>query len=385
MEGRMRNALRGLAGLIVLCMLWVAGVMLGAGALAEPRAFTYGGSADDALGSITVSEDGRIVMAGYTNSSDGTLANRTKTGRSGWALCIDAQGEVLWSFCTRLGDHDVLTAPVFHEDGSVTLILEAEVLSTGEQEIELIRLDRAGAVVFRRTLMKTGGEARYVNYAYRTSEGYIVGWSDEKATPLGSALFDWDANRVRETGPLPGSRVWARSEGHVLRESGNMKVLFSVDKRGGETTLEAEEIPVSTITTKDISSLISLPDGGAAGVGSANNTDDYAARQGLFIRWDAEGNRVFDWWLEGVEQLYSLIKMPDGFAALGESADGAQSWVLLTFGEDGIRRGNIPLGGREALAWGSGSLARLPDGSLAAIKGENGDVRVVIVPKEDVP
>ena len=385
MAERIKGALRALAALIALCMLWAAGVALSAPALAEARAYIYGGSADDALGSMAVSGDGRIVMAGYTNSTDGTLASRTKTGRSGWALCVDAQGEALWSFCTRLGDHDVLTAPVFHEDGSVTLILEAEVLASGEQEIELLRLDRAGEVLFRKTLMKTGGDMAYIDYAYSTGEGYVVSWSDKQARSLGSALFDWDAERVRELGPLPDSRVFARSEGHVLRESGNMRVLFAVDARGGETTLDAEALPVNTIAGTDISSLISLEDGGAAGVGTANNTEDYAARQGLFIRWDAQGNRVFEWWLEGVEQLYSVIKTPDGFAALGESADGAQSWVLVTFGEDGIRRGSVPLGGRETLAWGSGGLALLPDGSLAAIQKKDGDMRMVIVPKEDVP
>ena len=385
MGKRMKTMLRALATLIALCMLWATGVVLSATAQAEPRAYIFGGSADDALGSITAGEDGRIVMAGYTNSSDGTLASRTKTGRSGWALCIDAQGNVLWSFCTRLGDHDLLTEPVFHEDGSVTLILEAEVLASGEQEIELIRLNRAGEVVFRKTLMKSGGDAAYIEYAHKTDEGYIVSWLDEKTTPLGSALFDWDGERVRDTGPMPYGGVWARSERHVLRDSGNMRVLFAVDRRGGETTLFAEELPKSTIAARDIRSLISLDDGGAAGAGSANETEDYSARRGLLTRWDAQGNRVFDWWLEGVEEIYSLIKTPDGFAALGESADGARSWVLLTFGEDGIRRGNIPLGGQVSLAWGSGSLTRLEDGSFAAIKDENGDVRVVIVPKEDVP
>ena len=385
MAKRMKGALRALAALIALCMLWAASIALSAPALAQTRAYIYGGSADDALGSITASEDGRIVMAGYTNSTDGTLASRTKTGRSGWALCVDAQGEVLWSFCTRLGDHDVLTAPLFHEDGSVTLILEAEVLASGEQEIELIRLDRAGEVVFRKTLMRTGGDMAYIDYAYSTDEGYIVSWSDKQARSLASALFDWDANRVREMGPMPDSRVFARSEGHVLRESGNMKVLFAVDARGDETTLDAEELPVNTITATDISSLITLPDGGAAGVGTANNTDDYAARQGLFIRWDAQGNRVFEWWLEGEAQLYSVIKTPDGFAALGERVDSEENWELVTFGEDGVKRGVVPLGGKAILSWGSGSLALLPDGSLAAIKKEDGDVRMVIVPKEDVP
>ena len=64
-------------------------------ARALAQAYTYGGSGSDALDELAVSGDGRIVMTGYTNSSDGTLASRTKTGRSGWVLCVDAQGNAV--------------------------------------------------------------------------------------------------------------------------------------------------------------------------------------------------------------------------------------------------------------------------------------------------
>ena len=123
-------------------------------ARALAQAYTYGGSGSDALDELAVSGDGRIVMTGYTNSSDGTLASRTKTGRSGWVLCVDAQGNVLWSFCSRRGTHDIMSSPVCHEDGSVTVILEAED-DTGTKK-ELIRLSRDGEVMHRSIMCQTG-------------------------------------------------------------------------------------------------------------------------------------------------------------------------------------------------------------------------------------
>ena len=84
----------------VLCLL----VMMAAQACGEARTYTYGGSGEDVLSDIAVSAEGRIALAGYTESADGTLALRTKSGRSGWVLCVNEEGEVLWSFCRRQGN-----------------------------------------------------------------------------------------------------------------------------------------------------------------------------------------------------------------------------------------------------------------------------------------
>lgn len=65
--------------------------------------YIFGGSKNEILNGVAVSEDDRILMTGYTASSDGTLAGRTKEGHSGWALCVDRNGNVLFSFCSRRG------------------------------------------------------------------------------------------------------------------------------------------------------------------------------------------------------------------------------------------------------------------------------------------
>ena len=376
-----------LAALLCVCF---AGAAL---CEADAYLYSYGGSEDDALGGLAVSEDGQIVMAGYTNSSDGTLATRTKTGRSGWALCIDAQGNVLWSFCTRLGDHDLLRLPVWQADGSVVMVLEAEWLGTGAEEIELIRLDRNGEVAFRKTLEKSdGGEAKYVTLSHVTDEGYVVKRQDAQARSTGSALYGFDGELLRELGPMPDGSVWARSAHHVLRDVDSKRVLFYIDEQGNEVELEAETIPEAGRSRmgSDIDTLISLPDGGAAGVGYAG---EYESRKGLIVRWDAQGNRVFEWWMEGETALHSVIKTQGGYAALGERAgtepNSAANWVLVTFDENGVKRGSVVIGGSGYLSEGPRHLAQLPDGGFVAVKASGNmlprDVHVVIVPKEAVP
>lgn len=174
------------------------------GALAESRSFTYGGSGHDILYDAAVSADGRIVLTGLTDSSDGTLSTRTKDGRSGWALCIDTQGNVLWNYCTRLGSYDTLRYPVWRADGSVTMLLETS--HSGLYEVIWICLDADGNEVARRTLdsrgvpwvVRSGG----VLDAYQS--GYVVDALNKKTTEQLSLLYTFDGELVREMDYIEG-------------------------------------------------------------------------------------------------------------------------------------------------------------------------------------
>jgi len=168
-------------------------------AQAETRSYTYGGSGCDILYEAVVSADGRIVLTGTTDSSDGTLSTRTKTGRSGWALCIDAQGNVLWNYCTRIGSNDTLRYPVFHADGSVTMLLDTS--HSGLYEVVWIKLDVQGREVARKTL-----DSRGVPWVVRAGglldayqSGYVVDALNKKTTEALSLHYTFDGEFSRET------------------------------------------------------------------------------------------------------------------------------------------------------------------------------------------
>ena len=80
-------------------------------AYAQSISHVYGGSGFDSLGGVAVSSNGHILLTGYTDSSDGTLENRTKNGPAGWVLCIDQNGEVLWHFCRHTAKYERMEAP----------------------------------------------------------------------------------------------------------------------------------------------------------------------------------------------------------------------------------------------------------------------------------
>ena len=176
---------------------------LAASACAEMRSYTYGGSGHDILYDAAVNSDGRIVLTGTTDSADGTLSSRTKAGRSGWALCIDTQGNVLWNFCTRRGSYDTLRHPVFLEDGSVAVLLNTS--HSGLYETEWILLDRDGNQLDRKIL-----DSRGVPWIVRSSgvaddlSGYMLYAHNKKTTEQLSLLYTFDGERIRETDCIEG-------------------------------------------------------------------------------------------------------------------------------------------------------------------------------------
>ena len=106
-------------GLIFALLCALAAGALAEDAQAKPDARRYGGSGADMLFGMAVSGDGRIAMAGYTESDDGVFVHMPgMSGRSGWIVCEDMQGGASWVCREQLGEMDTIWAPVFREDGS---------------------------------------------------------------------------------------------------------------------------------------------------------------------------------------------------------------------------------------------------------------------------
>ena len=386
MKTRMTRMARAFAVLMLVCMFMTAGH-----ALAEVRTYTYGGSGSDELLDIAASADGRIVMTGYTNSTDGTLASRTKSGHSGWALCVDAQGNVLWSFCSRLGTADTMAAPVFHEDGSVTVVLCAD---RGAQDAyELIRLDQNGEVVSRKTMLE-GDTVQSMRIPRATGGGYVLRQEDENLEPISFTLFDFDGEIIRT---LYGWEVggaymaYLLAENHVLRGVYGGALLTAIDSQGYESILaEPDDLIPNAGRYTVYLGLVSLPDGGVA---AAGRVVESGKRQGRLTRWDAQGQVLFDWWVQMCE-LLDIAYTGSGFVSLllpGEQGlslgEGQFTWSLACFDENGVQTGSVPLPQTDSY---NGVIAVLPDGSVAVaqnVTGEDGseDVCLTIVPKEDIP
>lgn len=183
---------------LFLCLLLVP-----AFSLAQTKTYVYGGSGFDSLGGIAAGADGRIVMTGITESSDGTLDTRTKTGQCGWVLCIDANGEVLWNFCRHAAKYERMEAPVVHADGTVTVVFWTE--QSGIGKLELIRLSPDGEMLSITPMMESADNMTHVRVCGSEPEGYAVLEMNKQTQNARYLLFDWEGQYLRELDGYEGS------------------------------------------------------------------------------------------------------------------------------------------------------------------------------------
>lgn len=172
-------------------ILFMLLMLMASGAQAERR-FTYGGSGVEYFYEAAVSPDGCIVMTGLTDSTDGTLSARTGTGRAGWALCVDAQGEVLWSFTTQISKYDKLRYPVFRADGSVTML--ADTSPAGSYDVWWLHVDAQGRLLDKKRLRRETGSRICCGFGIHEAyqSGYVVAVFDKKAATQTCYKYTFD-------------------------------------------------------------------------------------------------------------------------------------------------------------------------------------------------
>jgi len=339
---------------------------------------------------MAVSDNGYIALTGWTESSDGTLQNRTKSGRSGWLLVIDRDGKEIVNFCTRLGNHDNLEQPVFHEDGTLTMILFAEDASVGWTKHELIRMDMSGELLSRRVIaQRAAGDEYYISVVGHDERGYIV--REQRYGDGGYIRYeivDYDGNRA---GRLEGwHHLNALADAHAIhadQEDGKEMYLYRSDGQVGETKLSwVFDLREDQLRPFMYDGFISLPDGGAVGAGWMLDKDEAnEERIGLFTRWNAQGGLVSEVLTPGWG--YGEITLrPGGFAATAYPWDETWAndsvWMLYLFDEYGMMEGMVPLTSDAVSTGHNACIGALGDGTVVAayVLPENGqDAAVTII------
>lgn len=335
---------------VMKAVLFLALLFPSAGTLAEQ--YVYGGSADDWLIDIAVSQDGRMLMTGYTSSTDGTLSSRTKSGQSGWALCVDAQGEVLWSFCSRNASRDTMNAPLFHDDGTATVLL----CSSGNEKrmVELIRLDAwSGELIGRTTMAEIPNDRTQSLFTSAQPRsfvgGYVLSGMDIENEWYIRRFFDWNGQLI---GQKSEDRVVITADAHTIEMHDGAYWLCALAEDGTDTPLAK--------TTGRNRVLLSLPDGGAAAC-SKEMSD--GKETGQITRWDEAGNLLWEASL-GEGEPYQLLKTPTGYVATITRSPAADV-TLLYLDDTGKTVGSV-----EAFegGWGeTASIAVLPDGRTVVL------------------
>ena len=336
----------------------------------------FGGSQNELINGMTISADDRILLTGYASSSDGTLENRTKSGRSGWALCVDRQGNVQFSFCSRNGSQDEMQAPVFHEDGTATVLLNSH--GNEKKLIELIRLDQGGNVLSRMTLLETSSPD--INLIGREfSGGYLVSGANVMTSKTQYDYFDWDGKHMSSFEGETSGALSVISESHaiVFHEAGFW--LSLLDEQAKETPIAyLYDAPFGYLPPWVYADMISLDDGGAVAGGHVN----MQTKQGALTRWASDGTTVFDVRFDD-HSVKRIERTEDGFALLMHpivpdySSDTVQN-LLYFVSEDGMVTDQVKLPkSSDYQAW---DLRRLNDGTLVVMQNiqNNGETDAML-------
>ena len=226
----------------VLCLLILASVCLHVlSAAGETRTYTYGGSGLEVIYHAEGNAQGKIALAGLTESSDGTLHTRTKSGQAGWVLCIDQSGEALWNFCRHKAKYERMEVPVWHEDGSVTVLFWME--KSGLSEIELIRLSAQGEMLSAKTIAESRDNmVHLVQRGFLPGEGYVIGWVNKREGTVRCELYDFDGAFVRMLGEefSTPQNEWTESGLNiVLPDSTRMNVQY-IEQNNGDVQVTFE-------------------------------------------------------------------------------------------------------------------------------------------------
>ncbi len=342
-----------------------------------PGVYTYGGSKRDWINSMAVAPDGRIAITGYTESSDGTLFDRTKTWRAGWVMMLDQDMNVLWNFCSRSGDADHMRCPVFHEDGTLTVAHETE----GKQ-MKIVRLDENGEETFSNTVMSGVADDQQMYLEGVTAGGYLLERTQNYGERVTYTLFDWAGNTLWKTEEFHS--VTAVSERHLIGREEDDFYLYSLGDNGAGTpekmALAYEDEPDGGVK-RAYGDMISLEDGGVVACGAIWEGGVPADAQGLISRWDAQGNLVFEM-IVTLGNLMDIVKTDSGFAATcayQEELGADIQWKLLEFDEKGILCGRRELYDNESMTAG-GLLAKAANGKLVCAQavGEYGLEDVIV-------
>ena len=260
----------------------------------------FGGSQPDEVSCLALTPQGHIVMAGYASSADGTLSDRTKSGWSGWAALADTKGNTLWNFCSRHASRDRMRAPVVHEDGTITVLLESR--GNEYDQTELIRLSMQGEVLSRKALVhiekEQGMLAPEMPGAF--AGGYVIATCDESRKidyqPIDgnsrAAIyqpkyhwFDFEGNRLGTTQTLWHASLAAIGDRHVIEAIDQTYWLCALDEKGNRTKLVS--LYDGLRAEKEYRAVVSLADGGAAAALYEHGGYDMKS---TLQRWDAQGN-----------------------------------------------------------------------------------------------
>ncbi|HRO69038.1 MAG TPA: gliding motility-associated C-terminal domain-containing protein [Chitinophagaceae bacterium] len=183
----------------------------------------FGGSKNEELFDIEII-DGRIFLAGFTNSVDGDIPPSQKN-YDAWLLALDASGNKIFSRIYGGSQNDVIYSMTRGLDGSLTLAgyttsNDGDVSGAkGSQDYWVINVSQQGNLNWQKVL--GGTEAEFANNVITDEDGgYIIGgisYSDDGDVNDARGEGDFWTVKLAVDGTLAWKKTWGGSGSDHLR------------------------------------------------------------------------------------------------------------------------------------------------------------------------
>lgn len=214
---------------------------------------TYGGSANDAMGSVIYNPDGTIVFCGYTYSNDHDLdgVGMAAGVQSGWVTKVGADGEVLWTTKVDGGTKSF---------NSITATADGGYLAAGSDQKRplLTKLDANGNISWTYEFQGSCTDTRVNNaFLMQDGSGHVL---------LSIQTFDYNNIKDGNGNPLGGTNLGGR-------DTIMMVIDPSVNPNTDYNAFEKKAYRVGGSSNEQISKLYPTSDGGYIGGNYTTSTN----------------------------------------------------------------------------------------------------------------
>lgn len=144
--------------------------------------FAYGGTNIDGANSVIQLNNGRFLIAGYSNSFN-------NGGYDIYLICTDENGQFIWEKTIGGDDWDFAHDLILTYDNKILLCGETYSYGNGNADAYLIKIDENADTLFTRTYGFTGKDAAYELIQSHDSLVYICGETYVGATDSTNILF----------------------------------------------------------------------------------------------------------------------------------------------------------------------------------------------------
>ncbi|NJE31491.1 hypothetical protein E3E38_10600, partial [Thermococcus sp. 18S1] len=187
---------------------------------------TYGGSAKDLANAVAITENGDIIIAGWTTSFGAG-------DHDFWVLRLDTNGNIKWQKTYGGSANDKAWTVAVAENGDVIVVGSTWSFGAGRDDVWVLRLDENGNIKWQKTYGESSSDGADTVAITENGDIIVAGWT----ASFGAGGYDVWILRLDENGNVKwqkayGGHRWDVASAVAVAENGDIIVVGYTDSFG---------------------------------------------------------------------------------------------------------------------------------------------------------